>query len=206
MIRPGFETTDPRTGTRSIVLEGTAEREARGWVIEVHCPEGAAPAILEHVHLSWTETFEIVQGTAAYTIAGRTDTIGEGETVVMDAGLPHVHPWNAGTGTMVYRQTNEFAAASPSAVDEVLGVFATLNGLGREGKLNAKGLPKHPLQFAATLRTLVRHEGFDAAVPIPLQRLASATLGRLAEAVGYRGVYPRYLDASSSTDEGPVPS
>lgn len=200
MIRPGFETTDPRTGTRSVVIEGTAETEGKGWVIEVHCPEGAAPAILEHVHLSWTETFEIVEGTASYTIGGETRSAREGETIVMEPGLPHVHPWNAGAGTMVYRQTNQFATRSPSAVDDVLGVFATINGLGREGKLNAKGLPKHPLQFAATLRTLVKHEGFDAAVPIPVQRLMSATLGRLAEAAGYRAVYPRFVTAPAPAD------
>lgn len=68
---------------------------------------------------------------------------------------------------MVYRQTNEFARRSPEAVDDVIGVFATLNGLTREGKVGRRGLPKNSLQFAATLRTLVKHEGFDASVPIP---------------------------------------
>lgn len=56
-----------------------------------------------------------------------------------------------------------------------------------------RGQRGNPLQFAATLRMLVKHEGFDAAVPIPIQRATSATLGRLAEALGYRGVYERYL-------------
>ena len=94
---------------------------------------------------------------------------------------------------MVYRQINDFGAPNSSAVNDVLGVFATINGLAREGKIGKKGLPKNPLQFAATLRTLVKHEGFDAAVPISIQRGTSATLGRLAEALGYRGVYERYL-------------
>lgn len=53
MIRAGFETTDPFTQTRSVVVEGAEETDGRGWVIEVHCPEGALPAILEHVHLTW---------------------------------------------------------------------------------------------------------------------------------------------------------
>jgi hypothetical protein len=47
--------------------------------------------------------------------------------------------------------------------------------------------------LAATARTLTRHRGFDAGVPIPIQLAVSATLGRLAEALGYRGVYERYL-------------
>jgi hypothetical protein len=77
--------------------------------------------------------------------------------------------------------------------NDVLGVFATINGLAREGRIGKKGLPKNPLQFAATLRTLTKHQGFDAAVPITVQRMVSATLGRFAEALGYRGAYSRYV-------------
>ena len=97
---------------------------------------------------------------------------------------------------MVYRQTNKFARRSPEAVDDVIGVFATLNGLTREGKVGRRGLPKNPLQFAATLRTLVKHEGFDASVPIPVQRFLGATLGWISEALGYRAVYPRFVGDS----------
>lgn len=111
----------------------------------------------------------------------------------MPAGVTHQHPWNTGSGEMVYRQTNDFGARTPDAVQDVLDVFATINGLALEGKIGKKGLPKNPLQFAATLRMLTKHQGFDAAVPIPVQRVVSATLGRLAGALGYRGVYPRYL-------------
>ena len=57
-------------------------------------------------------------------------------------------------------------------------------------------LSDNPLQFAATLRTLVKHEGFDASVPIPVQRFLSATLGWVSEALGYRAVYPRFVDDS----------
>lgn len=194
MIRAGFETTDPVTGTRTVVVQGTEEMGGRGWVLEVHCPEGARPAILEHVHLSWKETFEILRGTASYRLGGETRTVTAGESVIMEAGVKHVHPWNTGAGEMVYRQTNDFGRAEPDAMDDVIGVFATINGLAREGRIGGKGLPKDPLQLAATLRTLARHDGFDAAVPIPMQRFLSATLGRLAEALGYRGVYPRFVE------------
>ncbi len=193
MIQAGFETTDPFTQTRSVVVEGAEETDGRGWVIEVHCPEGARPAILEHVHLTWSETFEILEGTASYRLGGEEKTASRGDVVVMPSGVSHVHPWNTGSGVMAYRQTNDFGAVTPSAVHDVLGVFATINGLAREGKIGAKGLPKNPLQFAATLRTLVKYEGFDAAVPIWVQRSVSATMGRLAELLGYRGVYERFL-------------
>jgi len=112
----------------------------------------------------------------------------------MPPRVPHVHPWNAGDTEMVYRQVNDFGRPDRAAVQEVLGVFATINGLAEEGKIGRRGLPKNPLQLAATLRTLARYGGFDAKLPIPLQQLVSATLGRLAEALGYRGCYPRYID------------
>lgn len=193
MLRSGFETTDPFTQTRSVLVEGAGETNGRGWVLDVHCPEGAPPAIPEHLHDRWFETFEILQGAAAYRLGGEQLHLKAGERVVMPPRVPHVHPWNIGSGVMVYRQTDDFGEADADAVDDVLGVFATIYGLAREGKIGKKGLPKNPLQFAATLRTLVKHGGYDATVPVLVQRGMSATLGRFAEALGYRGVYARYL-------------
>jgi len=193
MINPGFETTDPITQTRTVVVKGARETSGRGWVIEVHCPQGAAPAFLPHVHRTWTEAFEILQGSATCRLGAEERGLEAGETIVMPPGIPHVHPWNTGSGVMVYRQTNDFGASTPEAVHDVLGAFATINGLAREGRIGKRGMPKDLLQLAATGRTLTKHGGFDAAMPIPLQLGLSATLGRLAEALGYRGVYDRYL-------------
>ena len=192
MITAGFETTDPVTGTHIIVIKGAAETAGRGWVTEVHCPAGALPYVMAHVHHTWTETFEILEGTASYRLGKDVHTIRAGESVVMPPNVAHVHPWNTGSGELVYRQINDFGAATPDAVHDVIGAFATINGLAREGRV-WKGMPKNPLQAAATLRTLAKHRGFDAAIPIALQLALSATLGRFAEAVGYRGVYDRYL-------------
>jgi hypothetical protein len=75
----------------------------------------------------------------------------------------------------------------------VLGALATLNGLAREGRVGKRGLPKNPIQFVATGRIYTKHGVYDAAVPIPIQKGLAATLGPLAEALGYRGVYDRYL-------------
>jgi len=165
----------------------------RGWVIDVYCPQGAAPGVLPHVHRTWTETFEILQGSAACRVGIAEQRLNAGETLVMPPNVIHVHPWNSGSGVMIYRQTNDFGASTPEAVDDVLGAFATIHGLAREGRVGKRGMPKNLLQFAATGRTLNKHGGFDAAVPIPLQLGLSATLGRLAEALGYRAVYERYV-------------
>jgi quercetin dioxygenase-like cupin family protein len=195
-LRAGFETTHPETGIRTILIAGAAETQGRGWTIEVHTPEGAASILPEHFHLTWTETFEVLQGDARCSVDGLEQALHAGESTVMPPGVRHVHPWNTGDGVMVYRQTNDFGGVDPAAVDDVIGVAATLNGLAREGKLGRNGLPKNPLQFAATLRALTRHGGFDAKAPVALQRGISATLGWLAESLGYRGADPRYFRAT----------
>jgi len=193
MIRAGFETTDPRTQTRTVVVKAVEETGGRGWVLDVHCPVGAPASNPLHVHTTWVETFEILEGTSAFLLGGERRELRKGESVLMPAGIPHLHPWNTGADEMVYRQTNDFGATSPDTVTEVLGALATLNGLAREGRVGKKGLPKNLFQFVATGRIYTKHGTFDAAVPISLQKGLAATLGPLAEALGYRGVYDRYV-------------
>jgi quercetin dioxygenase-like cupin family protein len=191
-IKAGFETTDPITQTRIVVVKGVEETSGRGWVTEVHCPQGSTP-FPPHLHQVWTETFEILEGSGTCRLGAEEHRLTRGESIVMPPGVPHVHPWNTESGHMVFRHTNDFGATTPEALTDVLGAFATMFGLAREGKVGKRGLPKNPLQLAATARTLTKHRSFDAAIPIPVQLAVSATLGRLAEALGYRGVYDRYL-------------
>lgn len=193
MIHAGFVIESPQTRSRTIVLESDVETGGTHWLLEVHCQPKTRPDIAEHLHLTWTETFEIVEGTAHYKVGGVQKTAQVGERFVVSPGQLHVHPWNAGEGNLIYRQRSDFGRSDPSAVQDVLGVFATIAGLAREGKVDGRGFPKHPLQLAATLRTLSKHGGYDASLPIPAQNFLAATLGRLAEALGYKGVDPRYV-------------
>ena len=192
MIKPGFTMVNPQTRMRTVVTETDEETDATGFSLEVTCEAGMGPSILEHFHESWTETFEILSGSAQYQLGGKLLKAAVGETVTMPPGVPHVHPWAAGDGPMVYRQISTFATPSREAVQDTLGSFATVNGLALEGKVNAEGLPSNPLQLAATMRTLGKHGGYSTRLPVAAQKLLSATLGRLAEAAGYRAVYAKY--------------
>jgi hypothetical protein len=193
MIHAGFVIENPLTHSRTVVLESDAESGGTHWLIELHCVPNAGPDIAEHLHLTWTETFEIIDGSARYKVAGEEKTAQAGESFVVMPGQTHVHPWPAGDNPLVYRQRSDFGRATPDAVQDVLGVFATVAGLARLGKVDGKGLPKHPLQLAATMRTLSKHGGYDASLPVSAQNFLCATLGRLAEALGYKGVDPRYM-------------
>ncbi|HYF62493.1 MAG TPA: cupin domain-containing protein [Herpetosiphonaceae bacterium] len=193
MIRPGFMIENPRTRSRTRVIESDAETNGAGWLLEVTCVPGTEPDIAEHLHLTWTETFEIVSGTAHYSLDGAQKTLQAGESFTALPKQRHIHPWNAGETLMVYRQRDTFASPTPAAVQEVLGVFATIAALAREGKVDKKGYPKNPLQLAATLRVLSRHGGYDTSLPIGIQKFLAATLGRLAERRGYRAVDPQVV-------------
>jgi len=193
MIRAGFTVTNSRTGSQTTVLEGDAETQSRGWLLETRCPPKAPPDITEHFHLTWTETFEIISGQAHYKLNGVRRTATAGETIVMPPKQLQMHPWNAGETELVYRQRDDFGGVNPQAVQDVLGVFATLAGLAREGKLDKQGRPTDPFQMAITLRVLCSHGGYDASLPVPVQQFLSATLGRLAGMLGYRAVYPQYV-------------
>jgi quercetin dioxygenase-like cupin family protein len=184
---------NPLTQSRWLILESDTETNGMGWTLEIRCVPQAGPDILEHLHLTWTETFEIISGVAHYKLDGVQKTAMAGDTIVMPPRQPHIHPWDAGDTEMVYRQVSKFEQANPPAVQDVIGVFATLFGLAREGKVGKRGLPRNPLQFAATVRTLTRYEGYDVRFPILMQDFLAATLGRLAEALGYKGVYPQYV-------------
>ena len=193
MIQAGFTIENPITKGRTIVLKSAAETNGTGWLLEHHSIPHAPPEVSEHLHLTWTETFEIIAGTACYKLDGVQKTASAGDTIIMPPRQPHIHPWNAGETELVYRQLTVFDRPNAHAVQDVLGAFATIAGLAREGKVNQRGVPKNPLQLAATLKTLNKYALYDAKLPRRVQDVLAATLGSLAEALGYKAIYPQFV-------------
>jgi len=194
MIHTGFTIDNPFTKSRIVVLESDVETKSNGWRVELRCQPKGRPDTGEHLHLTWTETFEIISGTAYYKLDGSQHSAQAGEKFVVLPRHAHVHPWNAGDIEMVYRLSNQFDPPNPQALQDVLGVLATVAGLARAGKVDHNGLPKHPLQLAATLKTVTKYGVYDAGIPISVQDFIATTLGSLAEALGYKAVYPQYVN------------
>lgn len=192
MIPKGFVIENPTTHSRAIVLETDVETGDRGWLLEHHLPPRAGNEVPEHLHLTWTETFEILSGTAAYLLNRVNKTAQAGDVIVMPPRVPHIHPWNTGDGELVYRQRDDFGRRDRGAVQDVLGVFATRAGLMRAGKCDKRGRPKDPLQMAVTLKLLIKHGGYDANASITAQNVVAATLGTLGGLLGYRAVMQEY--------------
>ena len=192
MIRAGFAIANPVTHSYAVVLEGDAETANRGWLLGVHTAPEGPPGLAEHLHLAWTESFEIVAGRAHYQLEGVRHGAAAGDTVVFPPGRRHIHPWNAGAAALVYRQRTAFDRPDPRATQDVLGAVATLAGLARAGKVNARGAPRNPLRLAVLLKALTAHGSYDANLPLLAQRVLAATLGNLAAALGYRATDPHY--------------
>ena len=191
MIRAGFTFEHPTTKTRTVVLESDAETNGMGWLLEVTRYSKLSSDLGEHLHLTWTETFEILKGTAKYKLDGNERIAKAGESFVVEPGHFHVHPWNANDEELVYRQRDHFDKPSPDAVQDILGIFATRTGMARDG-IRYKGFAKLLFQ-SATIRTAVKHGNYVASPSMAMQNVIASTLGLLGELLGYKAVLPQYV-------------
>lgn len=192
MIRAGFTFEHPKTKTRTVVLESDAETNGMGWLLEVTRYLRLGSDLGEHMHLTWLETFEIIKGSAKYKLDGVEKIINAGESFVVEPGHYHVHPWNATKEELVYRQRDVFAKASPAAVQDILGIFATATGMAADGSY-PKTKSAKLFQEAVTLKTAVKHGNYMATPSMFMQKVIGSTLGLLGELLGYRAVHAKYV-------------
>lgn len=186
----GWELHNPLLGIRARVLEMSDLGFRLEYTIEPGMPRAS---ITPHLHLAWTETFEVLEGQAACRVGSQTRHADPGDVVEMAPRIPHVHPWNEGTGTLRYTQVTRFDEPDPDAAADTFRAFATFYGLAREGRTMADGTPRDPLQLAASLSLLMRHGGYLAALPPGVQRVLFGGLAWVARLLGYRPWYDRHL-------------
>jgi mannose-6-phosphate isomerase-like protein (cupin superfamily) len=134
----------------------------------------------EHVHPSQQERFEVLAGTFGVRVGGKERVVGPGTIVVVEPGQPHVW-WNAGTEPL--RVLTEFRPAFRTEL-----FFETLFGLARDGKLDARGMPR----FLQVVAMVPPFDMYLAKPPIVMQKVLFTILGPLARLRGYLAVYPRY--------------
>ena len=147
-------------------------------------PGGAV--VGEHVHPAIEETFEVVSGLVGFRIDGRESVAQAGERLHVPAGTAHDW-WNAGD-----EEARVSVEIRPGERFEEMAL--NLFGLAQDGKTNPKGMP-NPLQAAIFVREFVDVLRFTKP-PLVVQRLLFGALGAIAWALGYRGSYPKYTDAS----------
>jgi len=191
MIRAGFTFEHPATKTKTVVLESDAETNGMGWLLEVTRYSRLGSDLGEHFHQTWAETFEIIKGTAKYSLDGVEKIAKAGESFVVEPGHFHIHPWNTQKEELVYRQRDQFDRSNPEAVQDIVGIFATRTGMARDG-IRLKGFAKLLFQ-ASTIRTAVRHGNYVASQSMFTQKMMGTTLGLLGELLGYKAVQEKYI-------------
>jgi mannose-6-phosphate isomerase-like protein (cupin superfamily) len=189
MAHPGQVVTDPLTGTRIGVVTTSAETGGKLLQFDETYPPGRGKeANSPHVHLTFDERFEIVEGCAAYVVNGAERLVQAGETVTIPRGTAHLNPYNAGATSM--RMIHSIALDPPNVrtLESFENAFDTLGRLAQRGQLNGQRHPRSFLQFAVILQSLHPHS-YAAGVPIPLQRAMLGLLGGLGRLLGYRANY-----------------
>ena len=186
MAHPGQALIDPVTGTRIVMLATSAETGGKLLQFEeTYPPERGKEANAPHLHLTFDERFEIVEGRAACVVDGVERFAQAGETLVIPRGAAHLNPYNVGAAPLKLIHSIALDPPDVRTLESFENAFDTLGELARRGELNQQRQPKSFLQFAVILRSLHPHS-YAAGAPIPLQRIMLGILGGLGRLLGYR--------------------
>lgn len=197
MSKAGDTVENPVTGERIVVRVGTEDSGGELLAVDGYVRPGGA-VVGEHVHPAIEETFEVVSGRVGFRIDGRESVAQPGERLHVPAGTAHDW-WNAGD-----EEARVSIEIRPGERFEEMAL--NLFGLAQDGKTNSNGMP-NPLQAAIFAREFGDVLHFTEP-PLVVQRLLFGALGAIARALGYRGSYPKYTDASEpdlSSGEGDGP-
>ena len=190
MLEVGSTVTNPRTGSEWEIRELSETNFVLRYTIP---PESQVPEIAPHYHIGWHEEFFVHSGTGAYELGGKKGSLTAGDAIAMPEQIKHVHPYSTDGETMVIDQCGTVNNPAPNAIRETLGFFFTMFDWEARGKikLDKIGLPRHPMKFALAGRILTRAGGYDARIPKGFADFGGATLGRVAEALGYEVIDPK---------------
>jgi quercetin dioxygenase-like cupin family protein len=138
----------------------------------------------EHIHPTYDEHFDIVQGDFIFKIDGEERSAGAGKQLVVKRGAPHTFRCVGAKFGVVIGETRPAARIGE--------VISTLFGMAHEGALTLQGQPKlmQAIVIASEYAddTIFTHPPPGIAIPIAK---ALAPIGRF---LGYRPTYPKYAD------------
>lgn len=182
MARPGETIANPVTREQVTFIRTAAE--SRGEVLELDLilgPGGFVPAM--HVHPRQEERFEVLAGTPCFRIGSDERSSRAGERLVVPPDTPHRF-WNP--GSLEARVRIELRPAL--RMEEVLEETARL---GRDGKLNRRGLP-NPLrgavlarEYAAEFAPAPDPRVLVSRLPRPILRASIVALAAVGRVLGY---------------------
>jgi mannose-6-phosphate isomerase-like protein (cupin superfamily) len=160
MVRDGLTIESPKIGQQITFIRTAGDSDGAELVIEALMRPGAF--MPPHRHLHQEETFDILEGTGTFTVAGRRIVARAGEVVTIPAGVAHRFRNRSKDDVRVR------ATLRPALRTEEL--FECLFRLGAQGKVNRLGAP-NPLTTAALIREFRDEFFYLATVPVFMQRM-----------------------------------
>jgi quercetin dioxygenase-like cupin family protein len=190
LSRRGQVFSNPVTGERVVVLTDPREHPGRVLVAHLFVTPGGRVSVA-HRHPVSRERFHVLRGRVGFAIDGAERELGAGERAEVRPGVEHDW-WQVGDET-----AEVLVEVDPG--DRFVEMVGTMFGLARDGKTDAKGLPR-PLQLAVTARAYA--DVMVVSKPPPwVQRATFALLAPIGSARGLRPSYPRYLEDPESAIE-----
>lgn len=183
MALVGQEMVNPATRERFVWRETAATTSGSYCEFDLHLGQGAVVA-MPHMHPHQTEQFWVKSGTLRLRIDRQEQTLHAGDERTVAAGTPHA--WGnigAGEAHVVVRLTPALRAED---------FFETFCGLGRDGKLSSRGMPRNPLQLAVWAFDFRREMALPSAVAQAFALPFVALLAVIGRLTGYRSRYARY--------------
>ena len=187
--------SNPVTG-ESVTFLRTAD-ETDGEYVRVRCdvPAGVQGPPL-HYHTAFTESFEVVEGTL-YVCIGSKDPIALRPGQKAFAGLGVVHRfWNEGLEPCAF----EAEIRPASNFEETIRAGF---GLARDGRVNAKGVPKDPMELALIYEL---SQSYLPGMPLFLQRGLFGIVARIARWRGYDPEFSKYTKPGGLVEGRTSPS
>jgi mannose-6-phosphate isomerase-like protein (cupin superfamily) len=177
----------PRTIENSVTGErvtflATAE-ETNGEYVRIRNETSAgAPGVVMHYHLSYTEAFEVLQGTLDVCVGTNNHIVlAEDESAFVPLNTAHRF-WNSSTELVIFeveiRPARNFEKSLRAAF-----------GLAEDGKTNDKGVPKNILELALIYEL---SESYIVGIPLFLQKGIFGALARIARWMGYDPEFSKY--------------
>ncbi|MER8426506.1 cupin domain-containing protein [Mesorhizobium sp. M1403] len=190
MSRCGDVYENKVTGEYAVILRGTEDRGQGPGIAHLTARPGAA-VVGEHFHPNMIERFTVFSGQLDASIAGKTISLGPGQSATVEAGV--AHDWWNSSKTDEAHVLIEFDRAQgadhvdPNRFELLIGM---LFGLANAGKVDRKGRPS-PLQAAVIAREFADVVVFTHPPPA-IQRVALGILVPLASLLGDRAIDPSY--------------
>lgn len=152
--------------------------------VGIFSPGNAGPP--EHFHPTYDEHFDILVGDFIFKIDGKEQEGSAGEQILVPKGTPHTFRCVGSKHGVTVVETRPAARTGQ--------VITTLFGLAQEGALTLQGQPK--LLQAMVIGseyaddTVFTHPPPNIAIPV------AKALGPIGRLLGYRPIYPRFLEES----------